>query len=154
MGVIVRLGLVVAGGAGFTAAYRQRHHTSHSTRDVTVSVIQHSDMPGQDVARVVEPALPAPSQSAELRLLPPAVADPEPAATVVFQGPASAVRAWTSLSTGCGSASSSRPCNEERNLPYVFARLPDGLHEVIIVDGHSRTAPSPSRARCARTCES
>lgn len=30
--------------------------------------------------------------------------------------------------------------NEERNLPYVFARLPDGLHEVIIVDGHSTDA--------------
>jgi glycosyltransferase involved in cell wall biosynthesis len=27
--------------------------------------------------------------------------------------------------------------NEEENLPYVFARLPDGLHEVIVVDGHS-----------------
>jgi glycosyltransferase involved in cell wall biosynthesis len=27
--------------------------------------------------------------------------------------------------------------NEARNLPYVFARLPDGLHEVIIVDGNS-----------------
>jgi glycosyltransferase involved in cell wall biosynthesis len=27
--------------------------------------------------------------------------------------------------------------NEEENLPYVFARLPRGLHEVIIVDGHS-----------------
>jgi glycosyltransferase involved in cell wall biosynthesis len=27
--------------------------------------------------------------------------------------------------------------NEEQNLPYVFARLPDGLHEVIVVDGHS-----------------
>jgi glycosyltransferase involved in cell wall biosynthesis len=27
--------------------------------------------------------------------------------------------------------------NEERNLPYVFARLPEGLHEVIIVDGNS-----------------
>ncbi len=27
--------------------------------------------------------------------------------------------------------------NEERNIPHVFARLPDGLHEVIIVDGHS-----------------
>lgn len=27
--------------------------------------------------------------------------------------------------------------NEEQNLPYVFARLPDGLHEVILVDGHS-----------------
>ena len=27
--------------------------------------------------------------------------------------------------------------NEAENLPYVFARLPPGLHEVIIVDGHS-----------------
>jgi glycosyltransferase involved in cell wall biosynthesis len=27
--------------------------------------------------------------------------------------------------------------NEAENLPYVFARLPDGLHEVILVDGHS-----------------
>jgi glycosyltransferase involved in cell wall biosynthesis len=27
--------------------------------------------------------------------------------------------------------------NEEKNLPYVFSRLPEGLHEVILVDGHS-----------------
>jgi glycosyltransferase involved in cell wall biosynthesis len=27
--------------------------------------------------------------------------------------------------------------NEEKNLPHVFARLPEGLHEVILVDGHS-----------------
>ena len=27
--------------------------------------------------------------------------------------------------------------NEEKNLPHVFARLPEGLHEVIVVDGHS-----------------
>jgi glycosyltransferase involved in cell wall biosynthesis len=27
--------------------------------------------------------------------------------------------------------------NEARNLPHVFSRLPRGLHEVIIVDGHS-----------------
>ncbi len=27
--------------------------------------------------------------------------------------------------------------NEAQNLPYVFAELPDGLHEVIIVDGYS-----------------
>jgi glycosyltransferase involved in cell wall biosynthesis len=27
--------------------------------------------------------------------------------------------------------------NEEKNLPYVFSRLPGGLHEVILVDGHS-----------------
>ena len=27
--------------------------------------------------------------------------------------------------------------NEARNLPHVFGRLPDNLHEVIVVDGHS-----------------
>jgi glycosyltransferase involved in cell wall biosynthesis len=27
--------------------------------------------------------------------------------------------------------------NEARNLPHVFPRLPEGLHEVIVVDGHS-----------------
>jgi glycosyltransferase involved in cell wall biosynthesis len=27
--------------------------------------------------------------------------------------------------------------NEEQNLPHVFSRLPDRLHEVIVVDGHS-----------------
>ena len=30
--------------------------------------------------------------------------------------------------------------NEADNLPYVFARLPQGLHEVLIVDGHSTDA--------------
>lgn len=28
--------------------------------------------------------------------------------------------------------------NEEKNIPHVFARLPEGLHEVILVDGNSR----------------
>ncbi|HJU00615.1 MAG TPA: glycosyltransferase family 2 protein [Actinomycetes bacterium] len=27
--------------------------------------------------------------------------------------------------------------NEARNLPHVFANLPDNLHEVVVVDGHS-----------------
>jgi glycosyltransferase involved in cell wall biosynthesis len=27
--------------------------------------------------------------------------------------------------------------NEAKNLPHVFARLPTGIHEVIVVDGHS-----------------
>jgi glycosyltransferase involved in cell wall biosynthesis len=30
--------------------------------------------------------------------------------------------------------------NEADNLPWVFARLPQGLHEVIVVDGHSTDA--------------
>ncbi len=28
--------------------------------------------------------------------------------------------------------------NEEKNLPHVLARLPEGLHEVVVVDGHSK----------------
>src|SRR4051794_34909373 len=28
-------------------------------------------------------------------------------------------------------------CNEAKNLPHVFSRLPDGMHEVIVVDGRS-----------------
>ena len=27
--------------------------------------------------------------------------------------------------------------NEARNLPYVFSRLPEGLHQVVLVNGHS-----------------
>ena len=27
--------------------------------------------------------------------------------------------------------------NEERNIPYVFARIPENAHEVILVDGRS-----------------
>jgi glycosyltransferase involved in cell wall biosynthesis len=39
--------------------------------------------------------------------------------------------------------------NEEENLPHVFARLPPGLHEVIVVDGHSadRTVAVARRLR-------
>ena len=40
--------------------------------------------------------------------------------------------------------------NEARNLPYVFARLPAGIHEVILVDGHSGTTPSRSPAAASR----
>ena len=39
--------------------------------------------------------------------------------------------------------------NEEENLPHVFARLPPGVHEVIVVDGHStdRTVAVAHRLR-------
>jgi glycosyltransferase involved in cell wall biosynthesis len=39
--------------------------------------------------------------------------------------------------------------NEERNLPFVFRRLPPSLHEVILVDGHStdRTVEEARRLR-------
>lgn len=36
--------------------------------------------------------------------------------------------------------------NEARNLAYVFARLPAGLHQVLLVDGHS-TDGTPAEAR-------
>ena len=39
--------------------------------------------------------------------------------------------------------------NEARNLPYVFAELPDDLHEVIVVDGFS-TDGTPDVARSLR----
>jgi hypothetical protein len=39
--------------------------------------------------------------------------------------------------------------NEADNLPHVFPRLPEGLHEVILVDGHS-TDGTPAVARALR----
>ena len=39
--------------------------------------------------------------------------------------------------------------NEARNLPHVFSRLPAGLHEVIVVDGHS-VDDTPNTARRLR----
>jgi glycosyltransferase involved in cell wall biosynthesis len=39
--------------------------------------------------------------------------------------------------------------NEARNLPHVFSRLPSGLHEVIVVDGHS-IDDTPATARRLR----
>jgi Glycosyl transferase family 2 len=37
--------------------------------------------------------------------------------------------------------------NEAKNLPHVFARLPEGLHEVILVDGHSVDGTAAVAAR-------
>ena len=39
--------------------------------------------------------------------------------------------------------------NEERNIPYVFSRIPEGIHEVIVVDGQSvdRTVEVAHRLR-------
>ena len=39
--------------------------------------------------------------------------------------------------------------NEARNLPHVFSSLPSGLHEVIVVDGHS-VDDTPATARRLR----
>ena len=54
---------------------------------------------------------------------PPQLAVPDPPATVAALG----VRVSVVIPT----------LNEEKTLPHVFARLPEGLHEVIVVDGHS-----------------
>jgi glycosyltransferase involved in cell wall biosynthesis len=53
--------------------------------------------------------------------------------------PAVGVRqAASSLRTGGPRVSVVIPAmNEAENLPYAFSRLPEGLHEVILVDGHS-----------------
>jgi glycosyltransferase involved in cell wall biosynthesis len=40
--------------------------------------------------------------------------------------------------------------NEEQNLPHVFCRLPRGLHEVIVVDGHSTDATVATARRLWR----
>lgn len=37
--------------------------------------------------------------------------------------------------------------NEARNLPHVFSRLPSGIHEVIVVDGHSVDDTVPTARR-------
>ena len=41
--------------------------------------------------------------------------------------------------------------NEAENLPHVFPRLPDGLHEVIIVDGRSNLHAVRDGSRVLRT---
>lgn len=40
--------------------------------------------------------------------------------------------------------------NEARNLPHVFARLPEGLHELIVVDGRSTDDTVAVRDGCTR----
>ena len=40
--------------------------------------------------------------------------------------------------------------NEVRNLPHVLENLPAGLHEVILVDGHSTDATIGAAVRLTR----
>jgi glycosyltransferase involved in cell wall biosynthesis len=85
----------------------------------------------------------------------PAPAPPPPARQSLNGGPSSVARAVPTLA---GRRRAAAPpltqmgvqvsvviptLNEADNLPYVFARLPQGLHEVIIVDGHSTDATVP-----------
>src|SRR5579863_8293696 len=64
--------------------------------------------------RLQDPACNAPESRDSLSPFPPDCSPQSPTVTVVIPA-----------------------LNEARNLPHVFAKLPDGLHEVIIVDGNS-----------------
>ena len=82
-------------------------------------ISQGSDRQGSiacdvDVVRRLEPSSPA----------------PEP--------PVSVLRASNLAELGLRVSVVIAALDEEKNLPYVFARLPAGLHEVIIVDGNSK----------------
>jgi glycosyltransferase involved in cell wall biosynthesis len=84
----------------------------------------------------------------------PARARPQPARQTNLDGdPLSVARAMPSLAAGRRRAAGPLlpqmgvrvsvvipTLNEADNLSYVFARLPKGLHEVLIVDGHSTDA--------------
>ena len=84
----------------------------------------------------------------------PARAWPQPARQTNLDGdPLSVARAMPSLAAGRRRAAEPLlaqmgvrvsvvipTLNEADNLPYVFARLPKGVHEILIVDGHSTDA--------------
>jgi glycosyltransferase involved in cell wall biosynthesis len=66
-------------------------------------------------------------------------APPAPSGSVSLTQPAAGGRVETASVASMGVRVSVviPTLNEEQNLPYVFARLPEGLHEVIVVDGNS-----------------
>ena len=64
----------------------------------------------------------------EASLRPDRLAAGSPGGSAVLQAPGSVVPTVTVVIPAL---------NEARNLPHVFSRLPAGLHEVIVVDGHS-----------------
>ena len=84
---------------------------------------------------VVERPRGEPGPSNELRLVPATAVDP-----TLVPRPAPLVRASDLPQLGLRISVVIAALDEERNLPYVFARLPDGLHEVVVVDGHSKDA--------------
>ncbi len=98
-----------------------------------MSVIEQSDLAARDVRLAVEPS--EPGVSSELRLVPGSFAESSAA-----ERPAGVVRVSPLARLGLRISVVIATLNEEQNLPYVFAQLPDGLHEVIIVDGHSTDA--------------
>jgi glycosyltransferase involved in cell wall biosynthesis len=102
----------------------------------TVSAIEQSHTTGREIRSAAEPSRDEPSVSAELQLVPASVGELTP----TDGGLVSLVRASDLAQLGPRISVVIATLNEEQNLPYVFARLPDGLHEVIVVDGHSNDA--------------
>jgi glycosyltransferase involved in cell wall biosynthesis len=101
-----------------------------------VSAIEQTDPTGRARRSAAEPSRGDPSVSAELRLVPASAGDLTP----TDAGMASLVRTSDLAQLGLRITVVIATLNEEQNLPYVFARLPDGLHEVIVVDGRSKDA--------------
>jgi glycosyltransferase involved in cell wall biosynthesis len=102
-----------------------------------VSALDQSDTVAQDVWSASQLARRQASVSAELRLVAPPVATAVPGRV---PRPASLLRASDLGQLGIRISVVIPTLNEERNLPSVLGRLPAGLHEVIIVDGHSTDA--------------
>jgi glycosyltransferase involved in cell wall biosynthesis len=98
---------------------------------VNVSAIEQSDT---TVRNALEPLWREPRASTELRLIARPAAEPRLAPA---ERP---VRASDLARLGLRVSVVIAALNEEQNLPLVFARLPDALWEVIIVDGHSTDA--------------
>ena len=100
-----------------------------------MSAIQHNQTIGGHTNGAIEPVRSEPSAPAELRLVSRSPVERKPPAierSLVRTSDLSELRPRISVVIAA--------LNEEQNLPYVLARLPDGLHELIIVDGHSTDA--------------
>jgi Glycosyl transferase family 2 len=111
-----------------------------------VSAIEKGHTIRRDIKSAIKPLRGDPSVSTELRLVPGSAAQPSQA---TVERPVSLVRASDLAQLGVRISLVIAALNEEQNLPYVFARLPEGLHEVIVVDGHSEDA-TVSVARALR----
>jgi glycosyltransferase involved in cell wall biosynthesis len=106
----------------------------------SVSDSRDADLLGRDGSRLVPRLLPAPSRDI------PALV---PAPAFLGNGVHGRRAVPTLADMGVRVSVVIPTLNEEENLPYVFARLPPGLHELIVVDGHStdRTVAVAQRLR-------
>jgi glycosyltransferase involved in cell wall biosynthesis len=85
--------------------------------------VEHEEIEGGQAASLLGAGVASARDGDDWEEDPAQPAAPDPPATVAALG----VRVSVVIPT----------LNEEKNLPHVFARLPEGLHEVIVVDGHS-----------------